>query len=154
MTKRCLEILNQFNWPVVIQTKSPLVLRDLGIFKKFREIEVGLTIPTADDEIRKIFEPRVYSIKERVSTLEKLHQEGVKTYAMIAPILPKAEGLADILAGKVDYLIIDKMNYHYADWIYWKYKLEEARREEFFLQKKKELISVFKKEEIPCQVLF
>ncbi len=37
---------------------------------------------------------------------------------MIAPVLPGAEGLAELLEGKIDYVLIDRMNYHYADWVY------------------------------------
>ena len=147
LTKKCLEILQKNNWPVVIQTKSPLVLRDLELLKKFQEIEVGFTITTDDEEIRKIFELRTAPIKERIETLDKLHQEGIKTFVMIAPLLPKAESLVPKLKGKVDYVIIDKMNYHYADWIYKKYQWEK-------IQNGNELANLFKKENIPCQVVF
>ena len=147
LTKKCLEILQKNNWPVTIQTKSPLVLRDLELLKKFQEIEVGFTITTDDEEIRKIFEPRTAPINERIETLDKLHQEGIKTFAMIAPLLPKAENLVPKLKGKVDYVIIDKMNYHYADWIYKKYQWEK-------IQNGNELADLFKKENIPCQVVF
>ena len=153
LTKKCLEILQENNWPVIIQTKSPLVLRDVELLKRFREIEVGFTITTADEEIRKIFEPKTFSIEKRIETLEKLHQEGIKTYAMIAPLLPKAEDLVSKLAGKIDYAIIDKMNYHYADWVYRKYKLEKTREKDFFIRKGDELVNRFNEERIPCQVL-
>jgi len=147
LTKKCLEILQRNNWPVTIQTKSPLVLRDLELLKKFQEIEVGFTITTGDEEIRKIFEPRTSSIKERIQALERLHREGIKTYTMIAPLLPKAESLMTKLKGKVDYVIIDKMNYHYADWIYKKYQLRKINNGDV-------LANLFKKENIPCQVVF
>jgi len=147
LTKKCLEILQKNNWPVVIQTKSPLVLRDLDLLKRFQQIEVGFTITTGDDKIRKIFEPKAASINERIEVLDKLHQEGVKTYVMIAPILPKAESLASKLKGKVDYVIIDKMNYHYADWVYKKYQLKKIETAD-------ELASLFKKEDIPCRIVF
>lgn len=125
LTRKCLEIFLANNWPVVIQTKSPLVLRDLDLFKKFKEIEVGLTITTASEQIRRIFEPKAPPIEQRIKALEKLHQEGIRNYLMIAPILPGAEELAKRLKGKVDYVILDKMNYHYADWVYKKYHLEK-----------------------------
>jgi len=147
LTKKCLEILQRNNWPVVIQTKSPLVLRDLELLKKFQKIEVGFTITTGDEKIKQIFEPRTSSIEKRVQALERLHQEGIKTYAMIAPLLPKAESLVTKLKGKVDYVIIDKMNYHYADWVYKKYQLEK-------IQNGSELANLFKKENISCQVVF
>jgi hypothetical protein len=73
---------------------------------------------------------------------------------MIAPLLPNAEGLVEQLKGKVDHVLIDRMNYHYADWVYRKSKLEYAMTEDFFTQKKVELANAFEKEGIPCQLLF
>ncbi|MFC1787059.1 radical SAM protein [Halobacteriota archaeon] len=66
LTRRCLEVLLKSGWPVTIQTKSPLVLRDLELLREFDEIEVGLTITTADENIRKIFEPKAPPIKQRI----------------------------------------------------------------------------------------
>ena len=154
LTRRCLEVLSNHNWPVTIQTKSPLVLRDIEILRKFDEIEAGLTITTADEKIRKIFEPNSPPIKERIETLEKMHSAGIKTYAMIAPILPNAEDLPTQLSGKADYILIDRMNYHHADWVYRKHKLEFAMTPSFFTQKKTELANACRKEEIPSQILF
>jgi pyruvate,orthophosphate dikinase len=51
---------------------------------------------------------------------------------MIAPILPGAEKLPEMLAGKIDYVIVDRLNYYYADWVYRKYGLEDKRSDEFF----------------------
>jgi len=106
LTKGCLEVLLRYGWPVTIQTKSPLVLRDMESLTEFDEIEVGLTITTADENIRKIFEPKSPPVKQRIETLEKLHSEGVKTFAMIAPLLPKAEGLVAQLSGRVEYVLM------------------------------------------------
>ena len=154
LTRRCLEILSKHGWPVTIQTKSPLVMRDIKLLKTFNDIEAGLSITTADENIRKIFEPNSSAITERVETLEKLHSVGLKTYAMIAPLLPEADGLPILLSEKVDYVLIDKMNYHYADWVYRKYGLEYALTNNFFAHKKMELASAFEKEKVPCQLLF
>jgi DNA repair photolyase len=154
LTRRCLEILSRHGWPVTIQTKSPLVLRDIELLKEFKGLEVTFSIATGDEEIRQLFEPNSPSLRERIETLEKLHSEGIRTTAMIAPMLPKPEGLVDQLRGKVDRVLIDRMNYHYADWVYRKYKLECTMTEGFFSRKKKELASAIEKEGIPCQLLF
>jgi len=154
LTRRCLKILSTHGWPVRIQTKSPLVKRDLELLRTFNDIEVGLTITTADENVRKFFEPNSPPIEERIETLEKLHSTGLKTYAMIAPLLPKAEGLVSLLSEKVDYVLIDKMNYHYADWVYRKYRLEYALTNNFFARKKMELARELGKKGIPYQLLF
>ena len=154
LTKKCLQILLRHGWPVTIQTKSPLVLRDMDILKSRDDIEVGLSVTTADEEIRKLFEPYAPSIGERIRSLSELHHVGIRTFAMIAPMLPKAEGLATALAGKVDYVLIDRMNYHYGDWVYKKYDLEGARSDEFFVTGAHELASGLIKMGIECQMVF
>jgi DNA repair photolyase len=154
LTRKCLEILLEHDWPMTIQTKSPLVLRDIGLLKKLRKIEVCFTITTADEKIRKIFESGTPSVEGRLNALARLHSEGIRTQAMIAPLLIGAEGLVNGLKGKVDYVIIDRMNYHYADWVYRKHKIEWARKEEFFIKRGEELRRLFEKEKIPCQLVF
>ncbi len=150
LTRQCLEILAQNDWPVVIQTRSPLVLRDIDILKMGRDFEVGLSITTADDSIRKLFEPDAPPIAERVRALDELHQVGIRTYVMIAPMLPQGENLAEILMGKVDYVLFDRMNYHHADWVYRKYGLEDKMTDDYFHQTEGILTSAFAKSGISC----
>ncbi|MEW6215194.1 MAG: hypothetical protein AB1478_08340 [Nitrospirota bacterium] len=73
---------------------------------------------------------------------------------MVAPILPGAEGLVRALKGKVEYVILDRLNYHYADWAYKKYGIKWAMEDGFFSQKGEKLRIVFEREGIPCQILF
>lgn len=145
LTRQCLAILAENNWPVIVQTKSPLALRDIDILKGGGNFQVGFSIATAEEAIRKLFEPDTPSIKERIIALGELHQVGIKTYAMIAPLLPGAENLAEILAGKVDYIIMDRMNYNHADWVYQKYGLEDKKTAEFFQQIEKRISLAFQK---------
>jgi DNA repair photolyase len=144
LTRKCLKILALDNWPVVIQTRSPLVLRDMDIFRGKLNVDVGLSITTADERIAELFEPNAPSIKDRIHAIEELHRAGIKTYVMVAPMLPGAEGLGAALAGKVDYLIVDRMNYNHADWIYRKYGLEDKLRDEFFNRTSRELTSTIR----------
>ena len=154
LTRGCLDILLAYDWPITIQTKSPLVLRDIDLLKQFTDCEVGLSITTAHDGIRRLFEPNVPPINQRIETLSKLHSAGLQTFAMIAPILPEAEQLISRLKGKVDYILIDKMNYHYADWVYKKHKLEYALSEEFFQLNKIDLANACHKAGISNQILY
>jgi DNA repair photolyase len=112
LTRQCLEILLRHSFPVDILTKSPLVLRDIDRIKEFEQIEVGLTITTDDDEVRKIFEPNVPSIAARLDTLKRLFDQGVRTYVFIGPILPmNPERLAKQIRPYAHRILIDRMNY-------------------------------------------
>ncbi|MCJ7575900.1 MAG: radical SAM protein [Dehalococcoidia bacterium] len=154
LTRRSLEILIQYGWPITVQTKSPLVLRDIDLLRRNDKVEVGLSVTTADDGVRKLFEPGTPPIKGRIEALEELRLANIRTYAMIAPMLPGAERLADQLNGKVDYVLVDRMNYHYGDWVYRKHHLEYAMSHDFFFSKGKELASAFTEQGIECRVLF
>jgi hypothetical protein len=72
---------------------------------------------------------------------------------MIAPILPGAEGLGELLAGKVDYVLIDRMNYHYADWVYRKYGLDDKLTPDFFDGTGRELAHACKEFGIACNLV-
>ncbi len=144
LTRQCLEILAANQWPAVIQTRSPLVLRDRDVLQGAPGFEVGFSVTTADDGIRELFEPQAPPIGDRLRALGELHDAGIRTYAMIAPMLPGAEGLGQLLAGKVDYVLMDRMNYHYADGVYRRYGLEDRLAGEFFRRTGDELADAFR----------
>jgi DNA repair photolyase len=152
LTRECLEILAQAGWPVTVQTRSPLVLRDMDIIRGAAGFEIGFSVTTADDRVRELFEPHAPAIGDRLRALDELHAAGVRTYAMIAPILPGAEGLGELLKGKIDYLRIDRMNYHYADWVYRQYGLEDKLSDDYFEGTTRELVDVCTKAGIECRI--
>jgi DNA repair photolyase len=153
ITRECLGIVIEHGWPLTIQTRSPLVLRDIDLLKGVRGLEVGLSVTTADDGIRRIFEPCAPTIGERIRTLATLHGAGVRTFAMIAPLLPQTEALAGLLEGHVDYVLIDKMNYTYGDWVYKKYKMEDKLSDQYFTRASQELSSVLERQGVDCQIV-
>jgi DNA repair photolyase len=154
ITRGCLSILLTHDWPITIQTKSPLVLRDVDLLKQFTDCEVGLSITTAHDGIRRLFEPNAPPINQRIETLSKLHSAGLHTFAMIAPLLPEGVQLVPQLKGNVDHILIDKMNYHYADWVYKQNKLEYALSDEFFQRNKNALTNACHNAGIRYQILY
>jgi DNA repair photolyase len=154
LTRRCLDILIHYDWPITIQTRSPLVLRDLDLIKKGKDIVVGMSITTADENIRKIFEPHAPSIKQRIQALDELHRAGIRTFAMIAPLLPGAEGLVSLLINKVNYIMVDRLNYRYADWVYKKYNLTDKLKPKFFYQISEMIESECKGQGIDCRLIF
>ena len=112
LTRACLEVLADGPLPVEVLTKSPLVLRDLDVLKKFRSLDVGITITTDNDAVRRIFEPSAPPVKSRAKALERLHGEGISTYVFIGPMLPlDPERLAEMIRPHVDSVLIDRMNY-------------------------------------------
>src|SRR5665648_462958 len=88
ITRSCLKELMAYQYPVSILTKSSLILRDLELLKKIKILDVGITITTLDEEVRKVLEPKSSSSIERLDTLKELAKEGINTWAFFAPVLP------------------------------------------------------------------
>lgn len=103
LTRKCLELLLKHDFPISIQTKSPLVLRDLDLFKRFSNAEVGLTITTLNDEVRKLYEPNSSRIEERLAVLEEIGKF-VPTFVFLGPIMPYITDRNDDLEKLIDRL--------------------------------------------------
>ncbi len=86
ITRRCLEVLLKHSFPVSILTRSPLILRDLDLLKRFEWIRVGFSISTACD---RRYEPGVVPVERRVECLRKLSSIGIRTWVSMAPIIPR-----------------------------------------------------------------
>jgi DNA repair photolyase len=156
LTRRCLKELLEKQFPVNIQTKSKLVLRDRDLLKDFKEIEVGFTITTNDEKIAGFFEPGAASVAERVKALETLHTSGIQTFAFIGPLLPgDPEKLVEDLAGLVDRVFIDRMNYlNQIKAFYRQLNLNWATEDEFFQEYKTRLIKALKKRRMDFEAIF
>ena len=86
ITRRCLEVLLKHGFPVSILTRSPLILRDLDLLKRFEWIRVGFSISTA---CNRRYEPGVVPVERRVECLRKLSSVGIRTWVSMAPIIPR-----------------------------------------------------------------
>jgi DNA repair photolyase len=134
ITRGCLEALLEHQFSVNILTRSPLCLRDVDLFKQFRNVEVGFSVTTHNEAIKRIFERNSPSIHSRVEALRTLHNEKVRTYAFIGPMLPlDPKPLVTMLDGLVDEVLIDKMNYsNKVKSLYRRMKLNQYLEEDYF----------------------
>ncbi|MFO1532410.1 MAG: radical SAM protein [Thermoplasmatota archaeon] len=101
ITRRCLEVLVRKDWPVEVLTRSPLVTRDIDLFRQFSQVRVGLSVPTVDDQVRRVLEPSAPPIAARLAALQELSNAGIPTFANYTPACPStihdAEGIARVL---------------------------------------------------------
>ena len=102
LTRKVLENLDK-RIKLSILTKSDLVLRDIDIFKKFKKIEVGLTINSFDGPLKKIFEPFSPPNEKRIKALKILKENKIKTYTFISPIIPGLIDLKEIIRKTKDF---------------------------------------------------
>jgi DNA repair photolyase len=71
-----------------LQTRGPLILRDLDRLRRIPGLRVSFSITTDRDEVRRLYEPHCASIDERLAVIAKLRDAGVEVYATLAPLLP------------------------------------------------------------------
>jgi len=110
ITRQCLEVLVETDLAPVVLTRAPRILEDLELFKRFRRALVGFSIPTDADEYRQIFEPRADPVDERFEALRAFHAAGVRTFAVIQPVLPmNVDRLVDKVAPFVQVVRLDRM---------------------------------------------
>jgi len=116
LTRYCLEQLLKYDFPICIQTKSDLILRDIDLISKFSDIEVMFSIGTLNDSQRKLLEPNASSIQERLNAIKQISENKVKTSVFFGPIYPslKIEDITEIIdvfkASGVSEIMIDRFN--------------------------------------------
>jgi len=156
ITRGCLEALLERQFPINILTRSSLVIRDVDLFRQFEDISVGLSVTTDREEIKKIFEPNSPSIKSRIEALKALHEKGVSTYAFIGPMLPlNPENLFNMLAGIVDEVLIDRLNYsNKVKGLYRKAGYAPYLEDAYFSQTASIMKESFERAGIPVSVIF
>jgi radical SAM domain protein len=91
LTRKCLELIDQYEYGVAVQTKSTRVLRDMDLLKSINDktkAVVQMTMTTYDETLCKILEPNVSTTKERFETLLQFKEAGIPTVVWLTPILP------------------------------------------------------------------
>lgn len=91
LTRACLEVCREFRNPVVLITKSTLVLRDLTRLQNLHRrawLRVYISIPFMDPDVARHMEPHVPSPSRRVETLRVLSEAGIATGVSLSPIIP------------------------------------------------------------------
>jgi DNA repair photolyase len=128
----------------------------MDLLKQFGNVEVGFSMATHDEGIRKLFEPHSSSIDSRLNALRVLHRERVRTYAFVGPMLPlDPKTLVAMLEGVIDEVLIDRMNYpNKVKAIYRKAKLDQYLEENYFHLVGMELKERFEKKGIPVSMIF
>ena len=95
ITRSILETLRDFDTPVSIITRCPMILRDVDILRDLARgpgVTVCVSLATTDTRLAKEIEPAVAPPVHRLRTVQRLTAAGIRTGVMLAPILP---GLTD-----------------------------------------------------------
>ena len=91
ITRQILEVLDRFNHPVTIVTKSALILRDLDILSRMAQrglVDATVSVTTLDADLARKLEPRAPTPPRRLAAIEALAAAGIPTGVLAAPMIP------------------------------------------------------------------
>lgn len=92
ITRSILEVLNRYNHPVAVITKSSMIERDIDILADMAKrnlAKVAVSITTLSPHLKHILEPRTSSPKARLRAVNRLSEAGIPVRVMVAPIIPR-----------------------------------------------------------------
>ena len=88
LTRGILEALVSHQPRLTIQTRGPLVSRDIDVLKRFRSLRVNVSIPTDSERVRGQFEPKAPPLEKRWEALQQVKDEGIAVGVCVTPTLP------------------------------------------------------------------
>jgi len=121
-TREVLKILLENSITVAILTKGgKRCLRDIDLFRKFKAIKVGATLTFIEEKDSLYWERKASLPEERFKTLERLKEEGIKTWVSLEPVIDPEQTfrIIDRTYKFIDQYKVGKLN-HYPSEIDWK----------------------------------
>ena len=91
ITRKLLEVCNEFNQPVGILTKNAWIIKDKDVLQEMAKkkiISAMVSVTSFDDKLRRAMEPRTVTAKQRLKVIEELSNAGVRMGIMMGPMIP------------------------------------------------------------------
>lgn len=108
LTRKCIELIERYDFGLAVQTKSDLILRDLDLLSSINQktkCVVSITMTTYDERLCRIIEPNVCTTERRFEVLKILRDRQIPTVVWLTPILPFITDTGENLKGILDYCI-------------------------------------------------
>ena len=102
-TRRVLELLARLGHSVCILTKSGLVTRDADLLAKMPGSSAGVSIAFQDEQMRRTFEASAPPNGQRIQALRTLKEAGIRTYALVCPVMPFITDVAALIEMAAPY---------------------------------------------------
>lgn len=103
ITRSILEQLVKSDCKLSISTKSKLILRDIDLLKKIKDVTVCMSVNTLDESFKDDMD-KASSIKDRLETLKELHENRIYTVLFMSPIFPYITKWKEIIEISKDYV--------------------------------------------------
>jgi DNA repair photolyase len=102
--RECLKVIERYDFGVVIQTKSSLLLRDLDILEQINrktKVVIVVEMTSISDEISNRLEPGAASATERFRMLGKLSERRIPCILAIEPVIPMVNDSMENIQGLI-----------------------------------------------------
>lgn len=103
ITRSILEQLVKSDCKLSISTKSKLILRDIDLLKKIKDVTVCMSVNTLDESFKDDMD-KASSIKDRLDALKELHENGIYTVLFMSPIFPYITNWKEIIEISKDFV--------------------------------------------------
>jgi DNA repair photolyase len=113
LTRGILEALVRHQPRLLMQTRGPLVVRDIDVLRRFDHVRVNLSIPTDSERVRRAFEPKAPPLERRWQAAAELRAAGVPVGLCLTPLLPLEDAHAfarRIAAFRPDVLVVQQFH--------------------------------------------
>jgi DNA repair photolyase len=91
LTRSILEAVAPHQPRLLVQTRGPLVVRDIDVLRQFHRLRVNISIPTDSEEVRQVFEPKAPPLEKRWAAAAELRWAGLAVGLCLTPLLPLAD---------------------------------------------------------------
>lgn len=91
LTRRLLEVCNEFNQPVGILTKNSWIIKDKDVLQemaKKRIVSAMVSITSFNEDLRRVMEPRTTTAVQKLKVINELSKAGVRMGVMMGPMIP------------------------------------------------------------------
>lgn len=91
ITRSVLEVLERYNHPVSITTKSGLVVRDVDVLQRMAQkqlAQVYVSVTSLNNDVSRTLEPRASVPSRRLSAIRRLTDAGIPVGVLVAPVIP------------------------------------------------------------------
>jgi DNA repair photolyase len=109
LTRGILEAVAAHQPRLLVQTRGPLVVRDIDVLSKFASVRVNISVPTDSERVRRQYEPKAPPLERRWEAANHLRDAGIAVGLCLTPLLPldDVEGFIDrVVAFRPDVLVV------------------------------------------------
>ncbi|HEV8388148.1 MAG TPA: radical SAM protein [Nitrososphaera sp.] len=103
LTRKCIEVLQKYDVPYYVFTKSALIERDLELHRRYNHnCFIVWSITTSNEKIRRVLEPGTPPSSKLFATIRKFIEAGICCAVNIDPVIPLITDTEEELSATIE----------------------------------------------------